>query len=696
MFNQLLSKILNRKREQKVTQIKKKVNEFSTLSIRELRELFHSTPSTEICTLISICSILSKRILNQTPFDPQLVGILDAVEGKALDMQTGEGKTLVCTLSSAVLTKKLDVVRVVTVNKYLSKRDFNFSKPIFDSLGITSHNYPCSNSGIQYATMKEIVMAWIQDHNCASVDEMTHHGFKSQWKSYGIIIDEIDTSLIESSTKSFTVVDKTITDHDSIKVAFHAAKKILVAHPEVAKIENQELTLCENHFDLFSEWMKQSYPHINLSDSHSNYYYMIRASLLALILKKGRDYLVKDNRILRINKETGRTLNHAFSALTLNALEMKERVRLSQRNMYVGTSTLQNYINKYDFVSGMSGTASANKLELKHTYGISTVSIPARLDSQLTNHGYKLFHSKTEKIAFALELIFKTNDTCNPILVICQDEDEVCELSERLTADNRKHSTLTATNINEEEAICIKAGLQSSITITTRIVARGTDIIPSHGHLFVLSTGVGNSSVDDLQISGRTARQGTKGECIFLCSKDDEFFSQIRTRNPIALENVAIPPTSDAEKYAQEKALKILISSIQKSNLAQKRNIRKQLMYFDQPIAMHFDTLMEKRLSIFNNKQPSDAILRANKERLLGISTSDLLAITNEAYLAALDDSWSKHINSMVEHREDLSRLGANGIPKYKSKAIEQLEWFIEDYRIQKKESIQRVLDQLV
>lgn len=696
MFNQLLSKISARKTELKVTQIKKKVNELSTMSVTQLKDLFQSTHSSDICTLIAICTLLSEKILKQRPFDSQLLGIVNVVEGNALDMQTGEGKTLVCTLSSAVLSKQLDIVRVVTANKYLSERDYKFSKPIFEALEISSSDTPCSQSHIQYSIMKDIVMSWIQDHSRRSIEEMTHHGFNTNWKSYGIIIDEIDTSLIESSTSSFTLIDHTITDHDSIKVAYHVAKKILAANPEVAKFENQELILCDSHFDLFSEFLAKSNPAVDLSDTHSDYYYMIRASLLALTLKKERDYLVINNSILGINKETGRTRNFAFSALTLNALEIKERIRLSQRSVYSGTSTLQNYVNKYDFVSGMSGTASINKLELKHTYGVNTVNIPARLNSQLVNHGYKVFNSHSEKLTFALELIQKNNDSGNPILVICQDEDEVCKLSQQLTIDNRTHNRLTAKNIQDEEIVCYKAGLQSSITITTRIVARGTDIIPKFGHLFVLSTGVGKTSVEDLQISGRTARQGAKGECIFLCSKEDDFFSQIRSRSPIALDNIATNPNSEAEIEAQAKALKILISRIQKSNLAQKRNVRKQLMYFDRPIAMHFDTLMEKRLSILRNKQAAAPLLKANEERQLGISFLDLLSITNEAYLSALDDAWSKHINTMVEHREDLVRFGANGIPKYKSKAIELLEGFIHDYRMHKKDSVQRVLDQLV
>jgi len=85
----------------KVIEQKKKIINFSNKELELSFKKLQLNPSRsdiiqeeDLVKLLSICSIASKRILNLEPFEVQLMGIQAILEGKIIEMKTGEGKTL--------------------------------------------------------------------------------------------------------------------------------------------------------------------------------------------------------------------------------------------------------------------------------------------------------------------------------------------------------------------------------------------------------------------------------------------------------------------------------------------------------------------------------------------------------------------------------------------------------------------------
>ena len=79
----------------------------------------------------------SKRVFGMRHFDVQMIGGMVLNQGKIAEMRTGEGKTLTATLPTYLNALSGKGVHVVTVNDYLAKRDADWSRPLFEFLGLT-------------------------------------------------------------------------------------------------------------------------------------------------------------------------------------------------------------------------------------------------------------------------------------------------------------------------------------------------------------------------------------------------------------------------------------------------------------------------------------------------------------------------------------------------------------------------------
>ncbi len=64
-------------------------------------------------------------------YDEQLLGGILLHYGYATEMATGEGKTLVATLPVFLNALSHEGIHVITVNDYLSKRDFETTRPLY-------------------------------------------------------------------------------------------------------------------------------------------------------------------------------------------------------------------------------------------------------------------------------------------------------------------------------------------------------------------------------------------------------------------------------------------------------------------------------------------------------------------------------------------------------------------------------------
>lgn len=83
------------------------------------------------------------------------------------------------------------------------------------------------------------------------------------------------------------------------------------------------------------------------------------------LMKPDVDYIIKDNKIMSIQKSTGRiAVGRRFSNNLHQALEAKEKVTIQQENEEIASISLQNYFLHYRHLSGTTGTAITEKEEI--------------------------------------------------------------------------------------------------------------------------------------------------------------------------------------------------------------------------------------------------------------------------------------------------------------------------------------------
>src|SRR5262249_62143600 len=78
-----------------------------------------------------------RRSVGLRPFDVQVMAGMTMHEGKVAEMQTGEGKTLAAVLPAYLNALLGRGVHILTFNDYLARRDAQWMRPIYESLGLS-------------------------------------------------------------------------------------------------------------------------------------------------------------------------------------------------------------------------------------------------------------------------------------------------------------------------------------------------------------------------------------------------------------------------------------------------------------------------------------------------------------------------------------------------------------------------------
>jgi len=70
-------------------------------------------------------------------YPSQLTGGMVMLQGRIAEMETGEGKTLTATLPAATAALAGLPVHVISVNDYLTTRDAENMRPLYEALGLS-------------------------------------------------------------------------------------------------------------------------------------------------------------------------------------------------------------------------------------------------------------------------------------------------------------------------------------------------------------------------------------------------------------------------------------------------------------------------------------------------------------------------------------------------------------------------------
>ncbi|MBT4109522.1 MAG: preprotein translocase subunit SecA, partial [Pelagibacterales bacterium] len=498
----------------------------------------------------------AKRALGQRHYDAQIIGGIVLHQGKISEMKTGEGKTLVSTLSAYLNSIKGNGVHVVTVNDYLAKRDSEWMGKIYKFLGLSvgciipdiedEERKKAYNCDITYATNNELGFDFLRDNMKFSFEQMVQRPF-----SYAIV-DEVDSILIDEARTPLIISGPTEDNSElytKINTLIPLLKEEDIEIDEKTKSVNLTEIGNENIEKILKDKLLLKGENLYDPENVSMVHHINQAIRANKLFEKDTDYIVSDNKVVIIDEFTGRMMEgRRFSDGLHQALEAKEKVSIKNENQTLASVTFQNYFRMYPKLSGMTGTALTEANEFMEIYNLEVISIPTHKNMIRIDHNDEVYRTAEEKWEAVIENIKKANTKKQPVLVGTTSIEKSEMLSTLLKKQKIKHNVLNARNHAEEANIIALAGATGAVTIATNMAGRGTDIqlggnkdviaifnpnqldkIPKNkelaleaGGLLVIGTERHESRRTDNQLRGRSGRQGDPGESKFFLSLEDD------------------------------------------------------------------------------------------------------------------------------------------------------------------------------
>ena len=432
-----------------------------------------------------------RRTLAMRHFDVQLIGGMVLHDGKIAEMKTGEGKTLVATLPAYLNSLTGRGVHIVTVNDYLARRDAEWMGPIYRALGLTvgvivhdldeAERRTAYGADITYGTNNEFGFDYLRDnmkYDLADCVQRGHH-FAIVDEVDSILIDEARTPLIisgpaEESTDKYYRIDKII-------------PKLIQEIDYTLDEKHRTATLTEDGVSKVERLLGLG----NLYDpSHMEMIHHVYQGLRAHTLyKRDVDYVVKNGEVVIVDEFTGREMpGRRWSDGLHQAVEAKEAVKIERENQTLATVTFQNYFRMYQKLSGMTGTAETEAAEFNKIYNLDVVAIPTNRPlrrHEFSDVVYRTADEKYEAVVSGMILedgskangIRQLHESGQPVLVGTISIEKSEHLSELLKKAGIPHQVLNAKQHEREAHIIAQAGRKGTVTVSTNMAGRGTDIL---------------------------------------------------------------------------------------------------------------------------------------------------------------------------------------------------------------------------
>ena len=583
----------------------------------------------------------SRRVLGMEHYRVQIIGGIILHQGRIAEMRTGEGKTLVSTLPAYLNALESKGVCVVTVNDYLAKRDAEWMGQIHEFLGLTvgvvlnsmdnDERREAYNCDITYITNNELGFDYLRDNMVIYKEQLVQRGL------HYAIVDEVDSVLIDEARTPLIISGQSGKSTKLYEACDILAKQLERGEdiPEYSKMDaimgvEQEETgdFIVNEKDKVVNLTQQGvekvekFFHIeNLADPENleiqhNIILALRAHNLMF---KDQDYVVKDDEILIVDEFTGRIMpGRRYSDGLHQAIEAKEHVKVKRESKTLATITFQNFFNKFEKKSGMTGTALTEEKEFRDIYGMDVVEIPtnrpvARIDLQDV-----VYKTKEEKFRAVVRAVREAHEKGQPVLVgtITIETSEL--ISAMLKREGIKHTVLNAKFHEQEAEIVAQAGLHGAVTIATNMAGRGTDIkldddAKAAGGLKIIGTERHESRRIDNQLRGRAGRQGDPGESQFYISLEDDLMRLFGSEKLMSVFTALGVPE---DEQIQHKMLTSAIEKAQQKIEANNFGIRKNLLEYDQVNNDQREIIYSERLKVLNGDNMRDAIFKMIQEQV--------------------------------------------------------------------------------
>lgn len=542
----------------------------------------------------AVCCEADYRVLGMFPFDVQILGGIALHLCYLAEMNTGEGKTLTATMPLYLngLTGKSSIL--VTANEYLAIRDAEEMGQVYEFLGLNVKAGVTrdTNEHLNNDQKKEIYAADIvyTTHGSLGFDYLLNnlvHSKEDRFmrELYYVIIDEADSVLLDSASMPLV-----ISGSPRVQSNLYGITDFFVT----TLVEDEHYIVEDNKVWLTDKGIEYAQRYFRIENLYSKENFdVLRHVVLALrahyLMDKDVDYVVTDSgEIVLLDKSTGRKMNGMkLRGGSHQAIEEKERLKISQEQRSVASITYQNLFNLFPKMSGMSGTIADGKDELLEVYHKQVVVIPPNKPLARIDLPDQYFKTSEEQFDAVIQETVKRHKTGQPVLLIASLISDTEMLSKLLVQENIEHSVLNANNAFWEAEIIKEAGQKNVVTVATSMAGRGTDIrlgsgVKELGGLCVLGIGRMNNTRDERQARGRAGRQGEPGVSIFYTSLEDDVCE--------ILGDDFLEKYIEKDKHISKRRIKKLINKSQK--------IKSESSVFQRKNAVDYDSVMQRQRTI--------------------------------------------------------------------------------------------------
>ncbi|ACC39763.1 preprotein translocase subunit SecA [Mycobacterium marinum] len=628
------------------------------------------------------------RVLDQRPFEVQLMGAAALHLGNVAEMKTGEGKTLTSVLPAYLNGIGGKGVHIVTVNDYLAKRDSEWMGRVHRFLGLDvgvilaqmtpEERRVAYNADITYGTNNEFGFDYLRDNMAHTLDDCVQRGHNFA------IVDEVDSILIDEARTPLIISGPA--DGSSNWYTEFARLAPLMEKDTHYEVDLRKRTVGVH--ELGVEFVEDQLGIDNLYEAANSplVSYLNNALKAKELFNRDKDYIVRNGEVLIVDEFTGRVLiGRRYNEGMHQAIEAKEHVEIKAENQTLATITLQNYFRLYNKLAGMTGTAQTEAAELHEIYKLGVVPIPTNRPMVREDQSDLIYKTEEAKYIAVVDDVAERYEKGQPVLIGTTSVERSEYLSRQFTKRRIPHNVLNAKYHEQEAGIIAEAGRRGAITVATNMAGRGTDIVlggnvdfltdkrlrdngldpvetPDEyeqawhqelpkvkeeagdeatevieaGGLYVLGTERHESRRIDNQLRGRSGRQGDPGESRFYLSLGDEL---MRRFNGAALESLLtrlnLPDDVPIEAKMVTRAIKSAQTQVEQQNF----EVRKNVLKYDEVMNQQRKVIYAERRRILEGEN----LQQQAKDMLTDVITAYVDGATVEGYAEDwdLDALWT-------------------------------------------------------
>lgn len=497
----------------------------------------------------------ASRTIGRRHYESQLMGGWALLEGKLVEMATGEGKTIAATLPACAVAFAGYPVHVITVNDYLARRDAEEMAPLYRFFGfsvgtvVQGMHRPARREAyaksITYCTNKELAFDYLRDGVALERRSSKLHlalenlrGDTSRNESlvlrglYFGIVDEADSVFVDEARTplilSSSVRSPEETDHCERALGF--ARNLAAGEDYTLDLFERKVALTDRgkgRLDEFASALQGLWTSLRAREE------LVTQALSALLLyQRDHHYVVSDGKVKIVDESTGRVMpDRSWERGLHQMIEAKEGCALTERRETLARITYQRLFRRYIRLAGMTGTAREVTREIKSVYGLDVASVPLHKPVQRVYgraHVCMTSAEKWNRVAERVQQLALAES--RPVLIGTRSVKASEEISAVLSARGIDHALLNAKQDESEAEVISLAGHAARVTVATNMAGRGTDIklgpgVAEKGGLHVILTEYHESRRIDRQLFGRCARQGDPGSCEAIVSLEDEIFT---------------------------------------------------------------------------------------------------------------------------------------------------------------------------